>query len=61
VAHRLAQVLDILMKTQRHAIRGAQIHVRLVRNESRNFLIAQLAFYDTVRLEGAARPQRLVA
>jgi hypothetical protein len=41
VADGLAQMLDVRMKTQRHAIRGAQVHVRLARNESRICCIAQ--------------------
>jgi hypothetical protein len=35
VSQRFAQVLDVRMKTQRHSVSGAQIHVRLARNESR--------------------------
>jgi hypothetical protein len=40
VPHRLAQMLDVRMKTQRHSISGAQIHIRLARNESRICCIA---------------------
>jgi hypothetical protein len=36
-------VLDVRMKTQRHAIRSAQIHVRLARNESRILRLARFA------------------
>ena len=44
VPHRLTQVLNVAMKTQRNAISGAQIHSRLAQNELRIATMAWIVF-----------------